>query len=239
MEDGVRQEGVPKMDGRRYLGVLDEMHRRLAPSWYLEVGTFQGRSLRLARKNYVAVDPGFRISSPVIPPQGTQMHLFQQSSDDFFASCFLERNGIRIDLAFLDGMHLFEYLLRDFINTEKAMAPGGVVLLHDCCPTTEAMAAREIQPDAWTGDVWKTLLILLRRRPDLEIVVATAAPTGLAVISALDPCSTALLEDYDEIVSEYAALSFGDFEGGLAGFYRELPLARPKDVLARLPEPRA
>jgi predicted O-methyltransferase YrrM len=237
MEGDLRQEGIPAMDGRRYLSLIDGMHERLGPAWYLEVGTFQGRSLQLARCNYVAVDPGFRISRPVIPPQGRAMHLFQQTSDDFFASGFLGRNDIRIDLAFLDGMHLFEYLLRDFINTEKAMAPGGVILLHDCCPTTEEMAARDMQPGAWTGDVWKTLLILLRRRPDLDISVATAAPTGLVVIRNLDPGNTALADDYDGIVEEYSALSFRDFDGGLAGFYREIPLVSPRTALARLSAP--
>jgi len=234
MEDGLRQEGIPAMDGRRYLGVLDEMQRRLAPDWYLEVGTFQGRSLQLARGNYIAVDPGFRISRPVIPPQGAQMHLFQQTSDDFFASGFLQRNEIRVDLAFLDGMHLFEYLLRDFINTERAMAPGGVVLMHDCCPTTEEMAARERQPGAGTGDVWKTLLILLRRRPDLEISVTTAAPTGLVIIRNLDPDNKTLSTNYDEIVTEFSELTFSEVGGGLAGFYKELPLITPRQALDRL-----
>lgn len=226
------------MDGRSYLRHLRRLHELLAPRWYLEVGTFQGRSLQLAQCSYVAVDPGFRITRPVIPPKGNAMHLLQQTSDDFFASGFLERNEIRIDLAFLDGMHLFEYLLRDFINTERAMAPGGVVLLHDCCPTTEKMAARDMQPGAWTGDVWKTLLILLRRRPDLEISVATAAPTGLVIIRKLDPDNTALSADYDQIVEEFSGLTFSAFEGGLAGFYKELPLLTPEQALDRLvPDP--
>jgi hypothetical protein len=238
MEGNGPAAGIPAMDGRRYLGLLRRLHERLAPRWYLEIGTFQGRSLELARCSYVAVDPGFRISRPVIPPEGTAMHLFQQTSDDFFASGFLDRNGIRIDLAFLDGMHLFEYLLRDFIHTERAMAPGGVVALHDCCPTTEEMTAREMQPGAWTGDVWKTLLILLRHRPDLEILVTTAAPTGLVVIRGLDPGNDTLGRAYDDIVAEFSRLGLADFDGGLAGLYRELPLVTPRQALERL-SPRA
>lgn len=59
------------------------------------------------------------------------LHLFQATSDDFFASDFLRRDGIRLGLSFLDGMHLYEFLLRDVMNTEAASDPNGVI----CCMT--------------------------------------------------------------------------------------------------------
>lgn len=228
------QDAVPPIDGMRYMRMLNELHASMRPDWYLEVGTFSGRSLALANCNYVAVDPSFRIQHPIVAAKARQMHLVQMTSDDFFASGFATRNGIAFDLAFLDGLHLFEYLLRDFIGTEKLMAPKGVITLHDCCPLTEKMALREFQREMWTGDVWKTLLILLKHRPDLRIEVARASPTGLVVISGLDPENTILETKYDALVAEYSAMTLDDLPGGIGGLYRHFELVDPEAVLQRL-----
>jgi predicted O-methyltransferase YrrM len=42
----------------------------------------------------------------------------------------LER-GVKLDLAFIDGWHTFDYTLLDFFYIDKMLRPGGVVLLHD------------------------------------------------------------------------------------------------------------
>lgn len=223
---------MPAIEGLRYLRMLRRLHALLKPAWYLEIGTHTGRSLSLARCNYVAVDPDFRIEHPVVNGTGRQMHLFQTTSDAFFASGFPQRNGLRFDLAFLDGLHLFEFLLRDFMNTERIMAPGGTVVLHDCCPTNVTMASRERPPGLWTGDVWKALLILLEHRPDLDIRVAAAAPTGLVIVGNLDPQSPVLDRVHEEAVARYADLSLEDLDGGPAGLYRRFDLLQPEAVLA-------
>ena len=59
------------------------------------------------------------------------------TSDEFFAK-FDPRDalGSKIDLAFLDGQHLFEYVLRDFMNTEAVCEENSFILLHDCSPST-------------------------------------------------------------------------------------------------------
>ena len=142
MKDTVELDPVPEINGLRYFRLLNRLHRKLTPDWYLEIVTFTGKSLALARCNTIAVDPEFKIKFPVVNSSGSQMFFFQQTSDAFFESGFIKKNKIAIDFAFLDGMHLFEYLLRDFIATEKVMSKDGVIALHDCCPTTEHMATR-------------------------------------------------------------------------------------------------
>lgn len=232
--DAAQAVPVPAIDGLRYFRMLSRLHALLRPEWYLEIGTFTGRSLALARCNYVAVDPAFRIEHPVVNAAGREMHLIQKTSDDFFASGFARRNRIAFDLAFLDGLHQFEVLLRDFMGAERVMALGGVILMHDCCPTSHAMAARERPKGLWTGDVWKALLILLRHRPDLTIEVASAAPTGLVVIRNLDPRNRTLGRVYRKAVAEFAGLSLDDLPGGLGGLYRHFELKTPEAVLAGL-----
>ncbi len=117
-------------------------------------------------------------------------------------------------MAFLDGLHHFEVLLRDFLNTEKHCRRGSIILLHDCLPIDAHIARRLMEDDTyrersaypghWAGDVWKTLAILKKARNDLKIVVYDSAPTGLVAITNLDPNSTALEERYFELVAEYA-----------------------------------
>ncbi len=225
---------TPSIDGIRYLRMLGRMHLALQPKWYLEVGTFTGRSLSKVDCNFVAVDPAFRLKAPLAHPNARQMHLFQQTSDDFFASGFAARNEIAFDFAFLDGLHHFEVLLRDVMNAERLMASGGVIALHDCCPSSVEMTVRDQISGAWTGDVWKTLLILLRHRPDLEIHVAKAAPTGLVVIRGLDPTSTVLSDSYEALVAEYRDLRLDDLDGGLQGYYDTFTLQTPEEVIAAL-----
>lgn len=194
-----------KAQGQNYIDFLGDMHRALTPEWYLEVGTQTGRSLALAEANSVAIDPEFRVKQDVIKAKG-QLVLMQQTSDAFFASGFLGQTGLTFDLAFLDGMHLYEYLLRDFINAERHMAPGAQIVMHDCMPWNENMALRdrdEVETRAWTGDVWKVIPILKEYRPDLKVHLFDAAPTGLVVVENLDPTNRVLEEKYDEIRSRF------------------------------------
>lgn len=227
MKDVVEDLPIPDINGLRYFRVLNRLHEKLQPDWYLEVGTFTGKSLSLASCNTIAVDPKFQIKFPVVNETGKKMFFFQQTSDEFFADGFIKQNKITIDFAFLDGMHLFEFLLRDFIETEKLMSKDGVIVLHDCCPTTEYMAEREFHDGQWTGDVWKTLLILQRYRPDLQIDVLSAAPTGLVVIRNLNSRSTVLSKKYDALVAEFMDEELSGFDGGLGGYYENFDLVEP------------
>lgn len=63
---------------------------------------------------------------------------------------------MKLSVSFLGGMHLFEYLLRDFIGTEKNSTKNSIILLHDCCSFDHTMTTRDLEcipRFAWTGDV--------------------------------------------------------------------------------------
>ncbi|WP_159086898.1 glycosyltransferase family protein [Loktanella sp. Alg231-35] len=210
----------PRAKGLQYLAFLEEMHLALEPEWYLEIGTQTGASLAKSRARSVSVDPQFVLRHDVwsgVP----ELHLFQQTSDEFFAAGHLQRLGGTFGLAFLDGMHLYEFLLRDLINAERHMTPGGHIVLHDCLPWSENMALRdrtEVKGRAWTGDVWKVVPILKTFRPDLKVEIFDAAPTGLVVVSNLDPQSKVLADRYDEIVAKF------DQNGDLIGYLADLKI---------------
>jgi hypothetical protein len=190
------------------------IHKRHVFDWYLEVGCRQGDSFAPVRSKTIAVDPFFKVSTDVIGPKPV-LFVFQQTSDDFFSSGFLQRNEIQLGLSFLDGMHLFEVLLRDIINAERNSRPEGVIALHDCCPLIPEMTVRDYtrlpSNAAWTGDVWKVLPILQEYRPDIRIDVLDCRPTGLVLLSNLDPKSETLGEAYDEIVARYIDVEIEHF----------------------------
>jgi hypothetical protein len=217
-----------------YIRFLAMLHSQHIFDWYLEVGCRSGESFAPVRSRTIAVDPFFRAEINIIGKKPA-LHVFQATSDDFFASGFLARNDIRLGLAFLDGMHLFEFLLRDFMNTEAAMDPKGVILLHDCVPSGLKMTRRDLDnlPDgAWTGDVWKLIPILQHWRPDLTITVLDCHPTGLVCISGLDPENRVLRENIKAFGVERFFASF-EFTGARLvarkGFQLFRPVALPED----------
>jgi hypothetical protein len=195
---------------------LRSLHERLHPRTYLEIGINDGRSLALSRARTIAVDPAFKITVEL----ECDLRLFRMTSDDFFAqpeplSWFPEGTP---DLSFIDGMHLFEFALRDFINAERLSQPAGVIVLDDMLPRSVPEAARDRFTDAWTGDVYKVAAVLERFRPDLTVVGVNTAPTGVVLVAGLDPANRTLSERYDEILAEYV---------------REDPQEVPEDVLHR------
>ncbi|MBL9050209.1 MAG: class I SAM-dependent methyltransferase [Tabrizicola sp.] len=198
-------ETYNKARGLNYYRFLKSLHRQVLFDWYLEVGCRAGLSFAPVRGKTIAVDPYFRAELNIIG-QKPALHVFQATSDDFFAGGFLRRNGIKLGAAFLDGMHLFEYLLRDFINTEANADPNGVIMLHDCVPFSFEMTTRDLEnlPNGpWTGDVWKLIPILQAYRPDLKLTVLDCRPTGVVCISNLNPKSQVLRKRYEKIVAEY------------------------------------
>jgi len=163
--------------------VLRQMHSRLRPDVYLEVGVEGGRSLQLAvhSRVVIGIDPEFQNMPPNLP-SGTQF--FQMTSDEFFQTRTREEvlDDARVDMAFIDGLHLFEHVLRDFGHIERWCRPGSIIVLHDCLAPHPAATLRERQTRFWVGDAWKALEYLLAHRPDLHIRVIPCYPSGLAVV---------------------------------------------------------
>ena len=176
--------------------LLQLLHQKTQPRTYLEIGIRTGRSMVLSRCRSIGVDPSFKIDNPI----HCDVQLIKATSDDFFAreEPLAHFDGVPVDLAFIDGMHLSDFALRDFINVEPFMADTGVVVLDDVLPRNGLEAARDRKTEPWTGDVYKVVEILQRRRPDLVVLLVNTAPTGTAVIIGVDQASTILKDTYAE-----------------------------------------
>ncbi|MFI2367143.1 class I SAM-dependent methyltransferase [Streptomyces sp. NPDC018833] len=202
-------------------GFLRQLHRIYKPRNYLEIGVNDGRSLALSRVPSVAIDPAFRVVTSI----SCDVHLVRATSDDFFTRkdpLVHLRNGRnpfralarkdpmnllggepRLELSFIDGMHLFEYALRDFMNVERHSRWSSVIVLDDMLPRNVDEAARERHTKFWAGDVYKVVQVLRRYRPDLVVVEVDTAPTGVVAVFGADPESTVLKDAYDKIIEEY------------------------------------
>ena len=179
---------------------LAGLHALLQPRTYLEIGVNDGRSLTLSRATSIGVDPAFAVRSEL----HCDLHLARQTSDDFFAQDdpLAHFGGLPIDLAFIDGMHLAEFAYRDFLNVERLAGNCGVVVLDDMLPRNVDEAARDRHTGDWAGDVFKMIGILRERRPDLVVLPVNTAPTGVLLITALDPSSTVLRDSYEELLPQ-------------------------------------
>jgi hypothetical protein len=176
--------------------LLQGLHEKIRPRTYLEIGIRTGRSMVLSRCRSIGVDPFFKIDNPI----HCDVQLIKVTSDDFFArdDPLAHFEGIPVDLAFIDGMHLSDFALRDFINIEPFMADTGVVVLDDVLPRNGLEAARDRKTEPWTGDVYKVVEVLRRRRSDLAVLLVNTAPTGTAVVLGVDQASTILKDAYAE-----------------------------------------
>ena len=217
----------PGINGTWYQHIISDLEDEINPEWYIEIGSRSGNSLKRRKCNFIAIDPDFDIQSKVLN-KSKKFLFFQQKSDEFFADGFLQKNNINPKLAFIDGMHLFEYALRDFINLQATMPHDGVICIHDVCPFNYEMTTRDDSylkyKRPWTGDVWKVVLALKQYQPTLSITTLDASPTGLAVVTGLSNEDKNLSEKYDEIVARFRDTSLQNL--GAKTYYKKIQLVQ-------------
>jgi Methyltransferase domain len=201
-----------RMPGPDYYAVLRWIQEILRPANYIEIGIRKGDSLRLASSETICIgiDPEPDIQAPL--PSNT--HVFPMTSDAFFAEHGIPDllHAPTFDLAFIDGLHLFEQALRDFVNLETFASSQSIVMLHDCLPLDAVTADRTRTTHFYSGDVWKLTMCLKVHRPDLKMKMIRTGPTGLSLVSRLDAQSNVLDFNYDEYVDEFIGLGFDDFQ---------------------------
>lgn len=191
-----------------YLAVLNALHLSLLPRTYVEIGVALGRSLSLAldETTSIGIDP---CPYPIFPLSRNTTIFCMESHDDQLPPMIHNALAHRpIDFAFIDGMHLFEYALHDFILLESLAASRSIITLHDCLPPTPESAQRRRVSRLWCGDTWKLILCLRSYRPDLSVTVLDVPPSGLAIITNLNPNSEILRRGSAEILQRYTDITY-------------------------------
>jgi len=209
LDEKARHEEITErlLPGVQYTDWLQWFHKTLKPANYLEIGTNTGRSLQYANSttNCIGVDP-----NPLTEIElSDNTKIYSDTSDDFFAN-----NNVTeimqgpIELAFVDGLHHYDQVLWDFINIEKYSTHDTVTLFHDVFPVVPETATRDWNTFYWAGDTWKFMHIINKYRPDLMVRTIPTFPTGLGFVTNLDANNTTLQDNFDNIVAEFAPLSY-------------------------------
>jgi hypothetical protein len=168
----------------------------LEPRTYLETGIHTGQSMRLSRVPSIGIDPEFSIKAELF----ADVHLARTTSDEFFARSHpLAHLPVPVlDLAFIDGMHLAEYALRDYLAVERFTTPASVIVFDDMLPRSIDEAARHRHTGPWTGDVYKAAQALRDFCPELVVLEVDTTPTGVVVVLTPDAGRDGVLPEYDD-----------------------------------------
>jgi len=217
------------MPGDDYLKVLARLHEHLKPESYVEIGVAAGTSLALARRETraVGIDPRPRIAQAIT----ARAMLYPVTSDEFFQLYDLldELGTPRLAMAFIDGLHCFDQVLKDFMHIERYADRQTVVLIHDCLPLMRRVATRVCSTAFWCGDVWKIIPCLVKHRPDLTVRVVPASPSGLGIVTGLDRNSVVLGDRFDQILREYQDMELGYAELDQDQLRQAVPNIVPND----------
>jgi hypothetical protein len=75
----------------------------------------------------------------------------KKTSDDFF-----KITTDKYDVIFIDGLHTYDQVRRDVINSIQHLKEGGYIALHDMLPRNwKEQHIPIVTGGVWTGDVWK------------------------------------------------------------------------------------
>ena len=127
---------------------LQDLIRQINPTVTLEIGLAYGVSalficdaLNIRQgTQHIVIDPhqcgdpdrswqGIGIANLRRAGYGEIVRLIQSPS--YRALSELERSGQRVDFAFIDGWHTFDFALVDFFFIDRMLIPGGVVAFDD------------------------------------------------------------------------------------------------------------
>jgi hypothetical protein len=147
---------------------INALAARLGARRYLEIGVQKGitfRGVDIAQR--VGVDPRFAFDTTEMANDATILHALP--SDRFFAE---QAGPDPFDIVFIDGLHVFEQVVRDLTNTLAWTHRRSAILLDDTVPV-DVYSALPVQRDAirlrheaggkggaWHGDVFKTVFLI-------------------------------------------------------------------------------
>ncbi|QEH36346.1 hypothetical protein OJF2_49070 [Aquisphaera giovannonii] len=180
------------------VATLGRIHAAIRPELYVEIGVGHGRSLALASRPAIGIDPDMQPSG-----LGPHVALYHETSDEFFERHATEAIGRPIDLAFIDGLHLFEFALRDFMNLERRASRRGLVVIDGVFPNDATQGSRHRTTRTWCGDVWRIVPCLQEARPDLLLLPLDCAPAGMLLVAGLNPEDRTLWDQYNPIVRRH------------------------------------
>ena len=172
---------------------------------YLEIGCDKNQLFsKVNINNKIGVDP---VSGGNV----------RKTSDDFF-----KENKSSFDIVFIDGLHTYEQVKKDILNSVNCLLDEGIILVHDCMPDSLGKQAVPRYKMQWNGDVWKAI-VDLRQQENLEIYTCEI-DQGIAVISKKK--NTSILK-LDKPINK---LKFKDYFNNYKEYMRVISLEEFKKI---------
>lgn len=154
----------PRIIAEETARLLNELAEKLKLRSYLEIGVEAGFTFRRIKiDSRVAVDPNFLFDYSLL--ESNTVHFYEVESDTFFRELDA---STRYDLVFIDGLHTYEQVKKDLLNTLKHATKESIVVIDDTVPIDkfsslpsqeECYRLRKLSgfPDdgSWHGDVFK------------------------------------------------------------------------------------
>jgi hypothetical protein len=130
---------------------------------YLEIGCFNNECFNMINASH---------KTGVDPLKGGTI---RQTSDEFF-----KVNKKKYDIIFIDGLHEYDQIKKDILNSIEFLNEGGTILCHDSLPEEYSDQTVPYSLGIWSGDVWKSI-VEFRTLKNLDICVCTI-DRGVTVI---------------------------------------------------------
>jgi hypothetical protein len=124
-------------------------YNRIALVNLLCASKLDGNYLEIGCQGNICFDAVPMMNKIGVDPEGGGTH--REYSDDFFI-----KNTNYFDVIFIDGLHIYDQVRRDVVNSIKFLKPGGWIAIHDMLPD-DAISEHVpmISKGPWFGDVWK------------------------------------------------------------------------------------
>jgi glycosyltransferase involved in cell wall biosynthesis len=117
-----------RLPGDLYYAWLERLYKFLSPATVIEIGVADGASLARVQPPTMAigVDPNPMLTQPL----RAETHIFPETSDAFFGHRGPDAllAGRPLGIGLIDGLHLYEQALRDFIHLEAYCDSRSVII---------------------------------------------------------------------------------------------------------------
>jgi len=151
-----------KFDNRNRLDLIKYAIKKNDYKTYLEIGCHLNEIFNEIKIEKIGVDP-------------VSGGNFRGTSDQFF----LENNK-KFDCIFIDGLHTYQQVRKDILNSLKFLNNNGLIILHDCLPSSISHQRVPRTRYKWNGDVWKA--VVETRTKEYLDTYTILADQGLGII---------------------------------------------------------
>ena len=185
--------------------LFEQLHKKYNFQTYLEIGCDKDQL-------FSKVDISEKVG--VDPYSGGNV---RKTSDDFF-----KENTKNFDFIFIDGLHEYNQVKKDILNSLTFLNNNGFILVHDCLPSSLSSQAVPRYKMVWHGDVWKAIVDLRR---DKKIDIHTClVDTGIAIIQKKSNTQTL------ELNKNIKDLKFRDFYENHKNYMRIISYGEFKEI---------